>query len=123
MTRRSRLLLLLAALPVPGFVFQGPPALMPLVGAVSVAAATEGWADLRRMVPVLGLAAFAGLGLGRDSAMVIRDPALAQHFLQDELLGRVAEDVRGAGRVATFEGPIASGELYRVTAAFREAAP
>jgi len=88
-----------------GFLTKGPPALMPLIGVLTVAAATEGRAGLRRVVPVLGLASFAVLGFGWYVAMVVRDPAVLDYFLHDELLARVATSQydRNAGWFGAFE--------------------
>ncbi len=102
-TSRRWMIAMWAALGM-GFLTKGPPTLMPLIGVLTVAAATEGRAGLRRLAPVLGLASFAVLGFGWYVAMVVRDPALMDYFLHDELVGRIATDQhdRNAGWFGAF---------------------
>jgi 4-amino-4-deoxy-L-arabinose transferase len=73
-----------------GFLTKGPPALLPLLAIVTLVKLRD--APLRPLFPPLGLAAFAGVGLGWFAFLIAREPALAGYFLGDEVIARIATD-------------------------------
>ncbi|MEZ6006941.1 MAG: glycosyltransferase family 39 protein [Planctomycetota bacterium] len=76
-----------------GFLTKGPPALLPLLAILGYQLGTERFAGVRRLCDALGLLLFAVVGFGWYAAIGIEYPAVARHWIGNEVVGRIATGV------------------------------
>ncbi len=71
------------------FVTKGPPGLLPLLGALPFIARQGGWAGVRRLFWLPGLAIFLVTGLLWYAVVMARYPGLLDYYLKDEVYDRI----------------------------------